>query len=126
MKKKVDNPDIDYGELERLVDQAASAPEPEERLATWTCVRPFPDLAKQLAAKRGDVAKAEIGYETRTGKRHEGWLLSILRPIGENLYHYTKFYKKRDWKGVTTARTFMEEAYTYFKEEEINYVKKLH
>lgn len=98
----------------------------DERVTQWECTRRHPDLAEQLASKRGDLARVEEGFEIRGGIRFEGWLLSIVRPVGNKLLHFTEIYMRKKFKGRDTAVIFLNSANQYFKEEEKKHRAKLH
>lgn len=100
-------------------------PEPDEKTIRWEAVRKFPDLAKQLAIRKHDLGRVELGWEIKNGLRVQKWLLSIVRPIGEELYHFTETFYLRKWKGESTARKFIDDANKYFKEVERDFKKKL-
>lgn len=105
------------------IDIVIDKKEPDEKTVPWKLQRPYPDLARQIAARKGDVAKVESGWEIKGEREIPSWLLSVIRPVGNNLYHYTKIYPTKEFKGATTAHMFMDEANKYFAQMEIEEFK---
>lgn len=108
-------------DLNPVVDASLVKP---ERVIRWEVIKEFPDLAKQLACRKGDGAKVQLGYEIVGKKKTIKYLLSIIRPIGGELHHVTEVYAEKKWKGRATAMAFMEGAYKHFKEMEDQHVAK--
>lgn len=100
-------------------------PLPDEETILWDVARKFPELAKQLASQKHDLGRVELGYEIKGGIRVQKWLLSLVRPIGDELHYFTKTYLLKKFKGEATARQFINEANKYFQEADRKHRKTL-
>ena len=101
-------------DFEVLVDK------PDEEDIIWQTIEPHPELAAALAGREGDFGKVERGLQIKGDKKIKSWMLSMMRAINGNMYHFTSVFPEKDFKGRETAGIFRNEAITYFTQVEVD------